>query len=150
MFRFDKPSSWAEMWVRLRATLRRQSVQQEIDGELAYHMEMRARDLEATGVAPSVARREAKSLFGDYRKIRSECRELMMVDEGRQGDSKMSDLLHDFRYTIRSLFRNPGFAATVTLTLALGIGANTAIFSVVDGVLLRPLPYDDSDRLVMV
>ena len=60
----------------------------------------------------------------------------------------MSDLLYDLRYTIRSLFRNPGFAATVILTLGLGIGANTAIFSVVDGVLLRPLPYPDADRIV--
>ncbi len=150
MFGFAKPSRWAAMWVRLRAVLRRQSVQQEIDGELAYHIEMRARDLEGTGVAPRVARREAKSLFGDYGKIRSECRELMMVDEGRQGESKMSDLLYDLRYTIRSLFRNRGFAATVILTLGLGIGANTAIFSVVDGVLLRPLPYDDPGQLVMV
>ncbi len=150
MFGFDRASRWVGMWVRLRAVLRRQSVQQEIDGELAYHIEMRARDLEGTGVAPRVARREAKSLFGDYGKIRSECRELMMVDEGRQGDSKMSDLINDLRYTIRSLFRNRGFAATVILTLGLGIGANTAIFSVVDGVLLRPLPYDASDRLVMV
>ena len=92
MFGSDKASRWVGMWVRLRAVLRRQSVQQEIDGELAYHIEMRARDLEGTGVVPRVARREAKSLFGDYGKILSECRELMMVDEGRQGESKMSDL----------------------------------------------------------
>ncbi len=150
MFGFGKPSRWAEVWLRVRAALRRRSVEREIDGELAYHMEMRARDLEATGVAPHVARREAKSLFGDYGRIRSECRELMMVDEGRQGDSVMSDFMYDVRYTLRSWFRNPGFATTVILTLALGIGANSAIFSVVDGVLLRPLPYDDSDRLVMV
>ena len=150
MFGFGKLSRWAEVWLRVRAALRRRSVEREIDGELAYHMEMRARDLEATGVAPHVARREAKSLFGDYGRIRSECRELMMVDEGRQGDSVMSDFMYDVRYTLRSWFRNPGFATTVILTLALGIGANSAIFSVVDGVLLRPLPYDDSDRLVMV
>ncbi len=102
IFGFGKPSRWSEVWLRVRAALRRRSVEREIDGELAYHMEMRARDLEATGVAPHVARREAKSLFGDYGRIRSECRELMMVDEGRQGDSVMSDFMYDVRYTLRS------------------------------------------------
>jgi predicted permease len=134
----------------LWATIRRQNIQQDIDSELAYHVEMRARDLEATGMGAAAARREAARRFGNHGRIRAECREVMMVDAERQGDGIMAQFGQDLRYAVRTILRNPGFAATVILTLGLGIGANTAIFSVVDGVLLRPLPYADSDRIVYV
>jgi putative ABC transport system permease protein len=134
----------------LWAALRRQTIQQDIDSELAYHVQMRARDLEKTGMGTAAARREAERRFGNHERIRAECREVMMVDAERQGDGIMAQFGQDLRYAVRTILKNPGFAATVILTLGLGIGANTAIFSVVDGVLLRPLPYADADRIVYV
>ncbi len=134
----------------LWAAIRRQTIQQDIDSELAYHVEMRTRALEATGMGAAAARREAERRFGNYGRIRAECRAVMMVDGERQGDGIMAQFGQDLRYAVRTILKNPGFAATVILTLGLGIGANTAIFSVVDGVLLRPLPYVGSDDLVMV
>jgi len=134
----------------LWAAIRRQTIQQDIDSELAYHVEMRTRALEATGMGAAAARREAERRFGNYGRIRAECRAVMMVDAERQGDGIMAQFGQDLRYAVRTILKNPGFAATVILTLGLGIGANTAIFSVVDGVLLRPLPYAGSDHLVMV
>ncbi|MCZ6915466.1 MAG: ABC transporter permease [Gemmatimonadetes bacterium] len=143
-------SFWARLAMRIRAAVARRSIRNEIDGELAYHIEMRARDLEGSGASHIGARRTAESLFGDYARIRSECREIMLVDGKHERGNVMGEFVHDLRYALRAIFKNPGFAATVVLTLALGIGANTAIFSVVDGVLLRPLPFAGSDDLVMV
>ena len=136
--------------LKLRAWFRGHRVAQEIDAELAYHLDMRTRELVETGMSPARARRAALNRFGDFNRTRAECHQLEMVQPTHRGDGLMSEFFRDIRYTLRSLGRNPGFAAIVVATIGLGIGANSAIFSVVDGVLLRPLPYEEPEDLYMV
>ncbi|MBZ5499053.1 MAG: ABC transporter permease [Acidobacteriia bacterium] len=112
-----------------------------MDDELRFHLEMQIERNVDRGMSPGEARHEAMVHFGGIQQVKEECRDARMVrwlDEIRQ----------DLRYACRSLHRKPGFTITVALTLSLGIGANTAIFSTVNSILLRPLPYRDAGRLV--
>ncbi|HEU4631291.1 MAG TPA: ABC transporter permease, partial [Gemmatimonadaceae bacterium] len=121
------------------------------DDELRFHLEMRARDYELEGLPPEAAARAARERFGDPERIGGILRS---HDERRERERHrrefMSELLQDLRYGWRGLLRSPGFTIVAVLTLALGIGATTAIFSVVDAVVLRPLPYPDAERITMV
>jgi putative ABC transport system permease protein len=123
----------------------------EIDSELRFHLESRVRELVESGVTREEAEEQSLREFGDLARARSE---LTTIDLGRVGREERSELLsslyQDLRLGLRLLPRNPAFAVVAILTLALGIGANTAIFSGVDAVLLRPLPFQDADRLVGV
>ncbi len=115
--------------------------ERELDEELAFHIEKETEENVRRGMAPDDARRAALVRFGGVAKTKDETRE--------QGHAVWLDTtLQDVRYGLRSLRRNPGYAAAAILTLALGIGANTAIFSVVHGVLLQSLPYGGGERLV--
>ena len=123
------------------ALLGRARVENETDEELRAHVQNRADDLERSGLTRAEAERRARIEFGGHERFKEECREA-------RGTNFFESLFQDLRFGLRSLARNSGLTSTVILVLALGIGANTAIFSVVNTVLARPLPYPDPDRLV--
>ena len=126
---------------RLRATLLPGSLEAAMKEEMAFHMEMEARKLMAKGLAPEEAFRKARRDFGEPEYHKEKARESW-------GISMIQNFRIDARHTFRALRRNPVFAIVSILTLGLGIGANSAIFSVVNGILLRDLPFPESDRLV--
>lgn len=122
---------------------------EDVERELEFHMEMRTRELLDGGWDRAAAREEARRLFGDYRTIRSECTTVASRYARTSGRTRMlSELKQDLQYALRGLAREPLFAALMIVTLALGIGANSAAFAIVNGVLLAPLPYAEPDRLV--
>jgi putative ABC transport system permease protein len=135
----------------LRSWLWRVPLDQEVDEEIAFHIEMRTRELVERGVDPRVAREMVLARLGDVRRLKRTC-----VDLGRKRDREMrltewlDEFRSDMRYAIRQLKAAPGFTLVACLTLALGIGANSAMFALADAALLRPLPFRDPDRLVIV
>jgi len=128
----------------LVATLtRREQFEDTLSEELRFHLDVYADDLIETGMPRKEAFRQARVHFGSVERVRDECRQargLRFLDEFSQ----------DLRHGVRHLCRSPVFTAVATLTLALAIGMNSAIFSVVDALLLKPLPYHDPDRLAVV
>ena len=135
----------------LRSWLWRVPLDEEVDEELAFHLEMRARELIAQGVAPPEAHRLARERLGNLANVKRTC-----LDEGRKRDRTMrvmqwiDELGDDTKFELRQLAHAPAFALVAVATLAPGIGANSAIFALVDATLLRPLPFPEPDRLVLV
>jgi len=126
-------------------------IRRDVDEELAFHLEMRTRKLIAGGLDPDAARLEARRQFGDLTSVRDDCIDLDQERERAMGRADvLGALRHDVFYALRTIRRNPGFAAGVIGMLALGIGANAAIFTLINAVLLRTLPVEAPHRLVAV
>lgn len=127
-------------WSRL---VRRKQLEEELDKELRFHLDQHADDLIAHGSTPNEARRQARLYLGGPEQVKEKCRDA-------RGARWLEDLIQDLRYGIRTLRLNPGFAIVAVLSLSLGIGANTAVFSVLCGELFPKLSYRDSGTLVKI
>jgi putative ABC transport system permease protein len=129
----------------------RNRVEQDVEAELAFHLAMREAKFRAGGLDPDDARRRARDRFGDVDAVRNECiREEHERRRKKWTVTTLGDLAGDFRFAFRAARRARTFTLTAVLTLALGIGAATAVFSVVNTTLIQPPPYPDADRIVRV
>ncbi len=129
-------SWWSRLW-------RRTSMEEQLEKELRFHLDQRESELIARGHSPSEARREARLTLGGPEQVKERCRDA-------RGTRWAEELLQDISYALRSFRQKPGFVATTLVILALGIGATTAMFAVVNSVLLQPLPFPEPDRMVIL
>ena len=131
------------IWARVRALFRRRQLEKDLDEELAFHLAMREEKKRAAGVAAEEAKYAARRQFGNITRIKEACREAWSF-------ASLETTWRDLRYGARALAKNPGFTAVVVLATALGIGVNTGIFSVLNGVALKLLPVPSAEQIVSV
>jgi predicted permease len=129
-----------KLFHRLRASLRRRNVESEMDRELRFHLEMETAENIRRGMSEEEARRAARLSFGGVERTKEDYRDIARF-------RRLEELWKDARYGARMLLKTPGFTAAAALTLALGVGANTAVFSVVYATLLKPLPYPEAEQI---
>src|ERR1051326_7350674 len=126
---------------RIKALFRKRDLDADMEAEMRSHIEMRTQENVHAGMDPKEARYAALRKFGWLESIKEDCRE-------QRGIKWLENIAQDFRFAARQLRKNPGFTTVAVLTLALGIGAVIAIFTLADHLLFRPLPYREADRLV--
>src|SRR5215472_7414028 len=135
---------WARrFWLRLQALFLRNRSAQRLDDEMQFHLDQQIAENIAAGMTREEARYAAMRTFGNATYLKEETRDTW-------GWTWIEHFVSDVPYGARMLRKSPGFATVAVFTLALGIGANTAIFSLIDAILLRPLPIRDSDRVVLL
>lgn len=132
-----------ELFHRLRSNLRRGKIERELDRELQFHLEMETAENVRRGMSDEEARRAALLSFGGVERTKEAYRDIAWF-------RRLEEFWQDVRYGARMLLKTPGFTAAAALTLALGVGANTAVFSVVYATLLKPLPYPEAERIYTV
>src|SRR5437660_5424201 len=127
-------SWWTRLW-------RRGQMEAQLEKELSFHLEQHMSQLVARGRAPDEARRQARLALGGPEQVKEKCRDA-------RGTRWLEDLAQDTRYALRTFRQKPGFAIVALVILALGIGATTVMFTVINGVLLKPLEFQNPDQLV--
>jgi hypothetical protein len=137
-------SQWlTSVWLRAKALFKRRELDRDLEDELRFHLAMREEKMRAAGLDPVEAGRASRRRFGNRWALQETCREMWTF-------VWLEDLWQNVRHAFRAMRKNPGFTAVVLVTLALGIGASTAVFSVVDPLLFRRLPYPKDNQLVSV
>src|SRR5580693_9118860 len=136
------PPEWLNRtWLRLKTLGRRRQLERDLQDELAFHVDMREQKYRSSGLSPCEARYLTRRRFGNMTSLKERCRDMWTF-------VSLETLGRDIRYGLRLLARAPAFTAAVVLTLALGIGANTAIFTLINAVMLNNLPVERPNELV--